>query len=207
MDAGADHPHRPGRTRPLIREVAGPQPVFIERVFRNVDGAGIWCDVIKTPETEDCLDIAATALDEALAHLENRYGANVEGWRWGAAHFAEHDHMPLSGIGPLDLIFSIRHETSGWDFTLLRGLTPGRGDTPFRNVHAAGMRVVMDFADLDRSVWIMATGQSGHPFSRFYDNLSDDWARGDVIPMSRDPEEISAGAVGTMRLLPTVAAE
>ena len=187
---------------PLVHEVAGPQPVFVERVFRDIEGAGVWCDIVKTREPETCSQIAALALDEALARLQSRYGDNIDGWRWGAAHVADHEHAPLGRVGALGLIFSIRQETSGWDFTLLRGLSPGRGEHPFRNVHAAGLRVVYDFADLDRSVWVLSTGQSGHPFSRFYDNLADDWARGDVIPMSRDPEDIRTGAVGVMRLTP-----
>ncbi|HUF55566.1 MAG TPA: penicillin acylase family protein [Thermohalobaculum sp.] len=189
---------------PLIAQVAGAQPVFVERVFRDIDGAGVWCDIVKTREVESCSEIAALALDDALARLAALYGENMEGWRWGAAHVAEHAHTPLSRVGPLDLVFSIRQETSGGDFTLLRGLSPGRGPRPFQNVHAAGMRVVYDFADLDRSVWILSTGQSGHPLSRFYDNLSDDWARGDVIPMSRDEEDIRTGAVGVTTLTPAM---
>lgn len=187
---------------PLFAEIDGIRPIFVERVFRDVDGAARWCDVDKTPARETCAQMAAASLDDALIRLADDYGGNVDGWRWGAAHVAEHVHMPLGHFGPLAAIFSIRQETSGGDFTLMRGQTPGHGRKPFRNVHAAGLRVVYDFADLDRSVMIASTGQSGHPFSRFYDNLSDAWARGDVIPMSMNDEANRAGAVGVMRLVP-----
>ena len=187
---------------PLIADVEGPRPLFVERVFRDIDGAGIWCDVNKTPEREGCPEMAALALDDALISLSRRYGSNLEGWRWGAAHVAVHKHTPLGLFGALAPFFNIENETSGGNYTLLRGQTPGRGEQPFANVHAAGLRVVLDFAEPDGSVMIIATGQSGHPFSRWFDHLADLWARGDMIPMSMDDEEAAAGAIGVMTLRP-----
>ena len=187
---------------PLLGDIEGLRPLFVERVFRDIDGAGSWCDVDKTPEIEGCPEMAALALDDALASLGREYGAKIEGWRWGAAHVAVHKHTPLGLFGALAPFFNIAGETSGGDFTLLRGRSPGRGEKPFANVHAAGLRVVYDFADLDGSVMMIATGQSGHPFSRWYDHLAGAWARGDVIPMSMDDDDAAAGAVGVMVLRP-----
>jgi len=187
---------------PILAEIEGEQPYFVERVFRDVDGAGVWCDVDKTPETEGCPEMAALALDDALASLSDDYGSNIEGWRWGAAHTAVHRHTPLGFFSALAPFFNITNETSGGNFTLLRGLSTGRGPDPFRNVHAAGLRVVYDFADPDGSLMIIATGQSGHPFSRWYDHLAALWARGDMIPMSMSDENAAAGAVGVMVLSP-----
>ena len=188
---------------PLIDEVDGLRPLFVERVYRDIGGAAIWCDVDKTPEAETCEQMAALAFDDAMARLAREYGSNIDGWRWGAAHLAEQKHMPLGFLGPLGALFSVTHETSGGDYTLLRGSFPGEGDKPFRNVHAAGLRVVYDFADLDRSVMIISTGQSGHPLSRHYDDLGDLWARGDVIPMSMSDEDALTGSIGTMVLRPS----
>ncbi len=187
---------------PLLEDVEGERPLFVERVFRNVDGAGAWCDIDKTPETETCPQMAALALDDALVSLSREYGSNIQGWRWGAAHVAVHRHTPLGFYAALAPFFNITNETSGGNETLLRGQSSGRGPTPFRNIHAAGLRVVIDFADPDGSLMMIATGQSGHPFSRWYDHLSDLWARGDMIPMSMSDEEIAAGAVGVMVLGP-----
>ncbi|MDH3667043.1 MAG: penicillin acylase family protein [Paracoccaceae bacterium] len=187
---------------PLIGDVEGPRPLFVERVFRDIDGAGIWCDVDKTPEREGCPEMAALALDDALISLSRRNGSNLEGWRWGAAHVAVHKHTPLGLFGALAPFFNIENETSGGNYTLLRGQTTGRGERPFANVHAAGLRVVIDFADPDGSVMVISTGQSGHPFSRYYDHLAELWARGDMIPMSMDDEEAAAGAIGVMTLRP-----
>lgn len=187
---------------PLFEEMAGVRPLFVERVYRDIDGASIWCDVNKTPEQETCSQAASIALDDALARLARDYGNDPNGWRWGAEHIAVHRHTPFGYISPVSMLFNIQHETSGGDFTLLRGQTRGTGDQPFRNVHAAGMRVVYDFADLDRSLMIMSTGVSGHPFSRWYDHLAESWSRGDMIPMSMSDKDAQAGGVGVLVLNP-----
>ena len=123
-------------------------------------------------------------------------------WRWGAGHVAVHRHTPMGHIAVLAPLFNITNETSGGNYTLLRGQAPGAGEHPFRNVHAAGMRMVVDFADPDGSVMIASTGQSGHPLSRWYDHFADLWARGDTVPMSMSDQDAAAGAVGVMRLRP-----
>lgn len=194
----------------LVRDELGPladtfshiEPVFIERVYRNVDGASLWCDVVQSAVVESCADLARMALDDALLSLSETYGPNPESWRWGDAHQATHDHPILGSIPILRYFVNIRQSTSGDDHTLLRGKTGGDGPNPFLNVHGAGYRGVYDFADPDSSVFITSTGQSGHPLSRFYDDLGELWRRGEYVPMSLDPELARAAAVGITTLVP-----
>lgn len=187
---------------PLADQFTHPEPVFIERVYRNIGGASVWCDVVQSAAVETCSDIARIALDQALLDLSETYGPNIESWRWGDAHQATHDHPVLGDVPVLRYFVNIRQSTSGGDTTLLRGRTKGTGPNPYLNVHAGGYRGVYDFADPDSSVFIQATGQSGHPLSRFYDDLSELWRRGEYIPMSLDPELARAAAVGDMILTP-----
>ena len=187
---------------PLSDEFRRVEPVFIERVFRDVDGAARWCDVIQSAPVETCSEIARQALDDALLWISERYGRQLDSLRWGDAHQATHDHTVLGEIGWVSWLVNIRQSTSGGDNTLLRGATLGSGPDPFLNVHAAGYRGVYDFADPDSSVFITATGQSGHPLSRHYDDLGELWRRGEYIPMTLDPGLARAGAVGITRLVP-----
>jgi penicillin G amidase len=194
----------------LIRDELGPlaeafthvEPVFIERVFRNTNGAGIWCNIVQSSVTETCTDMAIAALDEALLRLSERYGEAVESWRWGDAHIATHRHSVLGEVPLLRHFVNIRQSTSGGDHTLMRARTSGRDPDPFANVHGAVYRGVYDFADPESSVFILSTGQSGHPLSRHYDDLGDLWRRGEYIPMTLDPDLARGGAVGITRLRP-----
>jgi len=194
----------------LIRDELGPlasefwqvEPVFLERVFRDVGGAAVWCDVVTSSVVETCTDIARLALDDAIQELVERYGTDVESWRWGAAHEARHDHQVLGDTALFSWIVNIRQPTSGGDFTLQRAATPGNGPDPYANIHAASYRGVYDFADPDSSVFITSTGQSGHPLSRHYDDLGELWRRGEYVPMTLDPDLARAGNLGVMVLTP-----
>ncbi|BDW85405.1 penicillin acylase family protein [Roseicyclus marinus] len=187
---------------PLAEEFLSFEPIFIERVFRDIGGASRWCDVVPSTAVETCTDIARLALDDALQWLEDRYGSDIESWRWGTAHEARHDHPVLGNTRLFSWIVNIRQSTSGGDFTLNRAATPGTMPDPFLNTHSAGYRGVYDFADPDSSVFVIATGQSGNPLSRHYDDLGELWRRGEYIPMSLDPELARAGNIGITRLIP-----
>ncbi len=194
----------------LIRDELGPladelnylEPLFIERVFRNIDGAGVWCDVAQSSNVETCSEIAMAALDDALLWIDETYGTALESLQWGDAHQATHDHGVLGEVPMLRYFVNIHQSTSGGDFTLNRGGTLGSGPAPFRNVHGAGYRGVYDFADPDSSVFVISTGQSGHFLSRHYDDMATLWRRGEYVPMSLDVGLARAAAVGITRLLP-----
>lgn len=187
---------------PLATEFTHLEPLFIERVFRDVDGASVWCDVIQSSAKESCSDVARLALDDALIWIEEKYGSNLESLRWGDAHQATHDHPVLGKVPLLRNFVNIRQSTSGGDNTLQRGKTLGTGPDPFLNYHAAAYRGVYDFADPDSSVFIISTGQSGHFLSRYYDDMAQLWRRGEYVPMSLDEDLARAAAVGVTRLLP-----
>jgi penicillin amidase len=187
---------------PLADEFTHVEPLFIERVYRDVDGAGIWCDVLQSAPVETCTDIARLALDDALIWIEERYGTQIEALRWGDVHQATHDHPTLGEVPLLRYFVNIRQSTSGGDHTLLRGRTSGKDPDPFLNVHGAGFRGVYDFADPDSSVFVTSTGQSGHFLSRHYDDLGELWRRGEYIPMSLDEGLARAAAVGVTVLQP-----
>lgn len=187
---------------PLASEFRHVEPLFIERVFRDIDGAGQWCDVLQSAPVETCTDIARQSLDDALFWISENYGTALESLRWGDAHEARQDHPVLGQVPVLKWFVNIRQSTSGGDNTLMRGLTSARNPEPFVNVHGPGYRGVYDFADPDSSVFVISTGQSGHFLSRHYDDLGELWRRGEYIPMSLDPDLARAAAVGVTRLVP-----
>jgi len=187
---------------PLATEFTHIEPLFIERVFRDVEGAAVWCDILQSAPKETCTDMASLALDDALIWIDEHYGRQLESLRWGDAHQATQDHQVLGDVPLLRHFVNIRQSTSGGDNTLQRGQTSGTGDRPYENVHAAGFRGVYDFADPDSSIFIISTGQSGHFLSRFYDDMAQLWRRGEYVPMSLDVNLARAAAVGVTWIVP-----
>jgi penicillin amidase len=178
------------------------EPLFIERVFRNIEGAGKWCDIAQSSVVESCSDIASVALDDALISLKQTFGGTLSSLRWGDAHKAIHEHSSLGHIPLLKYFVNIEQPTSGGDHTIQRGRTKGTGANPFLNIHAAGYRGVYDFSDPDSSIFVIATGQSGHPLSRHYDDLGQLWRRGEYWRMSLDKDLTKSGAIGITRMSP-----
>ena len=192
----------------IIRDELGPlsqkfkevDPVFLERVLRNIDDASIWCDIIPSSKIETCNEIALQSLIASIEELSKIYGDSLENWQWGEAHIANHKHKIFGSIPVINWMSNIRQTTSGGDNTLMRAKTKNHGKNPFENVHAAGFRMIVDFSDLESSLFIISTGQSGHLLSNQYDNLANLWKRGEYIPMVLDPKLARAGSLGSVLL-------
>jgi len=144
-----------------------------------------WCDDIATPEAESCEQQSGRALERALQTLTTRHGAAMAAWKWGEDHQATFDH-PILGHVPLVKHFANASiATDGDDFTINRGSHLPKS---FRHTHGAGLRVVYDLADLSKSRFIIATGQSGNPLSRHYDDLISAWRSNQGLRIGRHEE-------------------
>jgi penicillin amidase len=187
---------------PAAASMTHLRPRLIERAFRGEDGAEKWCDVRHSARIETCSDLAIMALDDALIWIDENWGGQLESLRWGDAHQARHDHPVLGNVTALRYFMNIRQSTSGGDNTLMRGQSKGFAPNPFESTQGPGYRGVYDFADPDSSVFVSATGQSGHFLSRHYDDLAQLWRRGEYIPMSLDLGLARAASVGITTLVP-----
>jgi penicillin G amidase len=161
-----------------------------------------WCDDRTTPARETCDGIIAGALKAALAELEKLYGADRNRWRWGPAHFAAGEHRPFGLVPGIASFFNIEVPSPGDAYTLNRGIVEFGDELPFVNHGASTYRAIYDFADLDRSLYIQTTGQSGNPFSPGYRSFAERWAKVDYIEIPTRREAFAKGALGTWHLTP-----
>jgi len=162
-----------------------------------------WCDNIKTPEPETCEAQVAAALEAALAAITETQGSNIDTWRWGAAHKAQFRHRVFTQIPGLRALTDLVVETDGGDHTINRGQTRQGGHAPNSHIHGSGYRAVYDLGNLDNSRYIIATGQSGNPFSHHYRDLLDRWRNGDFITIAGDREALRLSAAGALVLSPS----
>jgi penicillin amidase len=153
------------------------QAEFAELVLSD---ATHWCDDVRTDPAEDCGWALATALERAVFVLADEQGDTAGEWRWGEAHTAPMRNRLLDLVPGLGGLGNAPLETPGGDHTLNRGQSWG-GDgagAEFSHVHGAGFRAIYDLDDLDRSLYALAGGQSGNPFSDHYEDLLTDWRDG-----------------------------
>ncbi len=142
----------------------------------------------------DCGPMLRDSLAEAVTTLTARFGADPAGWRWGDAHLAVFAHPILRNIPVLGPFTTISIASPGDDSTVDRG----GPDSTFQSVHGASFRGVYDLSDLDRSVFMMAPGQSGNPFSAHARDFVARWRDGATITLGPTAASIS----GTIRLIP-----
>jgi penicillin amidase len=159
---------------------AGPSQEFLAYVLSPAGAS--WCG-------GDCNGMLSDALVAATDSLVARFGADLAAWRWGTAHRAVFAHPLLSRLPVIGRfgIFSIA--IPGDDSTLDRGGTTWDG---FEAVHGPSFRGVYDLADLDRSRFVMAPGQSGNPISRHADDFLVRWRGGDTILLGAAPAIVAA---------------
>jgi penicillin G amidase len=161
-----------------------------------------WCDDRSTPSRETCDDVIAGALKIAMAELDKLYGADRTRWRWGSAHFASGEHRPFGLVPGIASFFNVEVPSPGDAYTLNRGMVEFGEEPPFANRGGSTYRAIYDFADLDRSLYIQTTGQSGNPFSRYYRSFAERWAKVEYIEIATSREVIAKAALGTWNLTP-----
>jgi penicillin G amidase len=161
-----------------------------------------WCDDRTTPQHETCDQVVGAALAAALRDLAMRYGEDRATWRWGRVHVALSRHSALGQLSLIGSLFNIEVESAGGNFTLNRGMVDFRTSQPFASRQAASYRAIYDLADLDRSLYMQTTGQSGNPLARGYRAFAPRWARVEYIEIATTRAAIARSAVGTWRLLP-----
>lgn len=175
-------------------------------VLKNTDGQGKWCENVTQPanaKPQSCADVLSASLDAALDDLTRRYGAAMSEWRWGEAHAAHSEHRPFGKVAPLARLFDIRVPTPGDAFTVNVGRNNLRDEAePFANRHAASLRALYDLSDLENSLFIHSTGQSGNVFSPLYRNYVQRWSEVAYLPMKTDRLAVEKNKLGILTLSP-----
>ncbi|MBF0355478.1 MAG: penicillin acylase family protein [Alphaproteobacteria bacterium] len=177
-----------GRLGPLFDSWSNAiKPLVIEMALQENAG---WCDDDNTKDkTESCPETITRALDEALRRLGRDFGQDMSRWRWKDAHKAKFQHGILERLPIPEEWVAPSIDTDGDGFSLNRG---SFSFGSFRHFHGAGLRAVFDLKTPSASRYIIATGQSGNPFSPHY---------ADLIGMWRDGQSLKLDAEGKMNEL------
>ncbi len=137
------------------------------------------------------------SLNEAVANLTQRLGADMEKWKLGAYHHALIYH-PMSGaMNPKERArFDVGDLPRGGDaYTVdaTAGLSPGitprvlppgsRGSDPHNQSSGGSFKIIADTEDWDDSLGLNTPGQSGDVNDPHYRDLYQLWARGRYFPI------------------------
>ncbi|RKF12490.1 penicillin amidase [Roseovarius spongiae] len=181
---------------------AKPNPEFLYAVLSNRDGSATWCDIRPSTPLETCDDQILAALDESLGWLVDRYGSDPSAWSWGAEHTLKMAWSPIRSGGIVGDLVTLEAPASGAPNTQTSTLFTSDENDPFDSKAGTNFQTVMSLSEEGGSYFIAPAGQSGHPFSRFFENLFPMWTQGEYLVMSTDLSLARGGAVGEARLSP-----
>ncbi|MEB8328934.1 penicillin acylase family protein [Flavobacteriaceae bacterium KMM 6897] len=164
----------------------------------------IWWDNIMTSErVETKEEIVRLAFEEAIISLKTDLGQDRAQWTWDKVHSLEHGHpigqVPLFrrffNVGPFPVIGS-REVINNMGF-------PYDGSGHFKVNSGPSTRRIVDFSDIENSMSILPTGQSGNPFSPHYEDQAEMFVNGEFRKMMMNELEIKKASKNLLIFQPT----
>lgn len=153
----------------------------------------IWWDDVDTQNNSETREnILAKSLKETVNALESQLGVVMTNWTWDKIHTIKHPH-PLGTVDLLDKVFNFN--VGPFPINGAREVINNRGyalnETGLYNVKSGpSTRRVIDFSDVENSMSILPSGQSGNPFSKHYKDQAEMFNQGKFRKMKLNKEEI-----------------
>jgi penicillin amidase len=153
--------------------------------------SSIWWDNIITKDVKETRkEILSNALIEAVNQLENQLGPTISSWTWDKVHTLEHAH-PIGSIKLLRKYFNVGPFAVNGSREVINNLMFDYNESGVYKVPAGpSTRRVIDFSDIENSMSILPTGQSGVPFSKHYKDQAVMYIKGEFRKMKLNEDEI-----------------
>jgi penicillin amidase len=153
--------------------------------------SSVWWDDVNTPNIKEIRqDILARSIKNAISFLETQLGNDLENWTWNRVHTVEYKHS-IGEVPSLRKYFNVGpFEVMGGNEVINNQLFK-LDSTGYYKVHSGpSTRRVIDFSDVEKSVSILPTGQSGNPLSDHYKDQAEKYNKGEFVPMLLNDNEI-----------------
>jgi penicillin G amidase len=160
----------------------------------STNAASVWWDNVLTPDLKESQQqIAQQSFVEAMAGLEAELGTIIEEWTWNKVHTLEHPH-PIGQVAALRSFFNVGPFPNVGSREVINNMAfPTDGTGHYKTSAGPSTRRVIDFSDVENSISILPTGQSGNPLSKHYKDQAELYNQGGFRKMMMNKEEIQAG--------------
>jgi penicillin amidase len=175
----------------------------IREVVNQPDSAW-WDDVTTADKVESRDDIFTKALVDAVENLNKYYGSDPAKWpAWGELHTSTFRNTTLgeSGIAPIEGLFNRGPFPTAGGASIVNATGWDAGES-FEVTWLPSMRMIVDLSDLNKSVTVHTTGQSGHAYSDHYIDMADLWRNIQYYAMWWDEQSIIDNSEGQLKLVP-----
>ena len=166
------------------------------------DQARWWDNVQTEGKKESRLEIITQAWDQTMLELNEQLGQDPSQWHWEKVHTLEHEHA-LGQQKPLDKIFNVGpFPIAGGEAVINKMYFPLDPQGNYKVKSGPAMRILLDFGDLDHSLSVLPTGQSGHFMSPHYQDQAELYHSGGFRNQLMDREEIESVSENRLLLSP-----
>lgn len=163
-------------------------------------GSSPWFDDVNTPESETMEDIIAKSLSQMLVELKEVIGGDMDEWTWGKIHTLTFEHV-LGKRKPLDRIFNLGpFPVGGSSLTVNKRQYPY--ENPYHANHGVSQRMIVDLSDVDGSLHVLPTGESGHLRSPHYKDQTGLYLDGGYHLAWTERRDVEKHREGTLILKP-----
>jgi penicillin G amidase len=173
-------------------------------IMRQMDESSAWWDDVSTTDrVETRHDIMQRSFDEGVEELEEILGRDPAKWNWGEMHAATFRNSTLgeSGVGLIEALFNRGPYVTGGGDTIVNATGWSVRDG-YETNWLPSMRMIVDMADLNNSLTVHTTGQSGHAYHPHYIDMAPMWANMEYYPMLWDPAAVMQNVEGHLVLQP-----
>ncbi|MDF5729957.1 MAG: penicillin acylase family protein [Rhizonema sp. PD38] len=162
-----------------------------------------WWNNKKTFPSQNRDQIFRKAFAEAVDELERTLGKDPAGWRWGNLHTTTFRNATLgqSGIAPIEALFN-RGPFSASGGSSIVNATSWNAAKSFEVTVLPSMRMVVDLNNLQNSLSILTTGESGHAFHPHYDDMIESWRSIQYHPMLWERSAVKVSTSTHLTLIP-----
>ncbi len=159
----------------------------------------VWWDNIHTDGHETRDMILKLSFKDAVNDLVASLGDDPSHWTWDKVHLLEHVHA-IGRKKPFNLLFNVGpFAVSGGD-EVINKMDFDKSQSPYKVLSGAAMRVLIDLADMENSLSVLPTGQSGHLRSPHYQDQAELYNSGRFRAQHMDVDKIIAMSKGVLFL-------
>ncbi len=143
-----------------------------------------WWDNTHTKnKTETQTEILYQSFLQAFETLENQLGKNIQDWQWGKVHQLELKH-PFAKNKLFSKLFNVGNSPIAASNEVINNLMFTYSNEALHQIKAGpSTRRAVDFSDVERSVSVLPSGQSGHFLSKHYKDQHELFVEGKYRPM------------------------
>jgi penicillin amidase len=163
---------------------------FAEQIVRE---ESVWWDNVKTKKNKETrTEIITNSYKNAIAFLGNQLGENVQNWTWDRVISVEYPHA-LGQVAALRKYFNVGpFKTRGGNEVINNQIFNLDSTGVYKITAGPSTRRIVDFSDVENSLGILPTGQSGNVFSDHYKDQAQKYVDGEFIKMKLNQKEIEA---------------